>query len=369
MSNTPLLFITIDSLGPEVLEKTETPFLDSVAEMGSSVVDMRSCFPTLTTPMMSTILTGVYPEKHGISSNMVFDKEEKKIKGMLRDLKSPPITDFLYKNNYNILSIQHFMLEHRKGVKHVQVNGNKSEEIREVLEKEMEEKRYDAIFCLYQSLDSVGHRYGPIHPKTIKELEKTDKELQHIYDYLKKKLGEFVIVITSDHSMTLANNPIDLRISEVARALDLKVEIGKVEQHVSYDTDILMLRFPTVPIYAVSEKAKEKIGLLADILKKFKVIDRVYTKEEMKSMHNPEYADLSFCFKKGYSTGLKSREPSSFFGYHGTHHEEPSIFMFKGINDAKKTIEKGSLVDITPTTLDLLNIGTFEHFDGKSLKK
>ncbi|MEA2066013.1 MAG: alkaline phosphatase family protein [Thermotogota bacterium] len=369
MSNIPLLFITIDSLGPEVLEKAETPFLDSIAETGSRVIDMRSCFPTLTTPMMSTILTGVFPEKHKIFSNMVLNKEEKKVEGVLRDLKSPSITDFLHKNNYNILSIQHFMLERREGVKHVQVNGNKPEEIRKTLEREMEEKSFDAIFCLYQSLDSVGHRYGPIHPKTIRELEKTDKELQLISDYLMDKLGEFVAVISSDHSMTLANNPTDLRISAVARVLELKVEMGKVEQKVSDNADILMLRFPTVPIYTLTEKAKEKLGLLVDMLKKFKAIDKVYTKEDMQNMHNPEYADLSFCFKKGYSTGLKSRRPGSFFGYHGTYHEEPSIFMFRGIDDANKTIEKGSLVDITPTTLDLLNIETTKYFDGKSLKK
>lgn len=369
MRNIPLLFVTIDSLGPEVLEKAKTPFLDSIAESGTVVENMKSCFPTLTTPMMSTILTGVFPEKHGIYSNMVFNKKERKVEGVLRDLKSPPITDCLYKNDYNILSVQHFMLQGRKGVNHAQVNGRKCESIRRVIMKEMEENEYDAIFCLYQSLDSIGHQYGPLHHKTIRELEKIDKELQIISDYLKEKLSNFVISITSDHSMSLATNPTDFRMSAINKLIDLEAEMGKVEQYVSDDTDILMLRFPTVPIYAVSEKAKGKIELLADTLKKFKVIDSVYTKEDMKSMHNPEYADLSFCFKKGYSTALKSRKPGSFFGYHGTYHEEPSVFMFKGIDNTEKLVNNGTLVDIAPTTLDLLNIEASEHYDGKSLKK
>ncbi len=369
MKNIPLLFITIDSLGPEVLEKAKTPFLDSIAKNGMAVENMKSCFPTLTTPMMSTILTGVFPEKHGIHSNMVFNKKERKVEGVLRDLKSPPITDCLYENDYNILSVQHFMLQGRKGVKHTQVNGRKSEAIRKVIIKEMEENEYDAIFCLYQSLDSIGHQFGPMHHKTIRELEKIDKELQLINDYLKEKLRDFAIAITSDHSMTLATNPTDFRMSAINKLLDLKAEMGKVEQHVSDDTDILMLRFPTIPICALSEKAKNKLELLANMLDKFKVIDKVYTKEEMKNMHNPEYADLSFCFKKGYSTALKSRKPGSFFGYHGTYHEEPSVFMFKGIDNTKKLINNGTLVDITPTTLDLLNIESSEHFDGKSLMK
>ena len=369
MKNIPLLFVTIDSLGPEVLKKARTAFLDSVAKTGSVVRNMRSCFPTLTTPMMSTILTGVYPEKHGIYSNTILNREEMRVEGRLRDLKRAPITDCLYENNYTILSIQHFMLQGRKGVKHVQVDGNRSNAIRKALTKESKEKKYDAIFCLYQSLDSAGHRYGPLHHKTIRELEEIDGELKLLADFLEETFGEFVIVISSDHSMSLAENPTDLDLGEVIARIGLEAELGKEGKRVSKETDILMLKYPTVNIYTLTEKAMNRTALLVDALRKISVTDRIYTKEEMKKLHNPEYADVAFCLKRGYSNSLKSRRPGSFFGYHGTFHEEPSVFMFRDIHKTKNCVERGTLVDITPTTLDLLNIKSSVDFDGISLKK
>ncbi|HCO69322.1 MAG TPA: hypothetical protein DIT26_01845 [Mesotoga infera] len=369
MRNIPLLFVTIDSLGPEVLMKARTPFLDSIAETGCMVKEMRSCFPTLTTPMMSTILTGVYPEKHGIFSNTVLNRKEMKVEGRLRDLKRQPITDCLYENNYCVLSIQHFMLQGRKGVKHVQVDGNRSSAIRKALLKELEKKKFDAIFCLYQSLDSVGHKYGPLHRKTIRELEEIDSELKLVSDFLEETIGEFVIIISSDHSMSLADSPTDFDLAEVIKSIGLKAELGKEGKSISKETDILMLKYPTVNIYTLTEEAREKKTLLVDTLRKISVIDRIYTEEEMKKLHNREYADIAFCLKRGYSNSLKSKILGSLFGYHGTYHEEPSVFMFRDIHKTKNCIEKGTLVDIAPTTLDLLDIESSVDFDGISLKK
>jgi len=369
MKNIPLLFVTIDSLGPEVLKKARTPFLDSVAETGSVVKNMRSCFPTLTTPMMSSILTGVYPEKHGIFSNTILNREEMRVEGRLRDLKRAPITDSLYESNYTILSIQHFMLQGRKGVKHVQVDGNRSNAIRKALIEESRERTYEAIFCLYQSLDSVGHRYGPLHHKTIRELEEIDGELKLLAEYLEETIGEFVIVISSDHSMSLAENPTDFDLGEVMSSIGLKAELGKEGKRVSKGTDLLILRFPTVNIYTLTEEAIDKTILLENTLRKIAVIDRIYTKDEMKQLHNPEYADVAFCLKRGYSSVLKSRSATSFFGYHGTFHEERSVFMFRDIHKTKNCVESGTLVDIAPTTLDLLDIKPSVDFDGISLKK
>jgi len=369
MKNIPLLFVTIDSLGPEVLEKARTPFLDSIAEIGSTVENMRSCFPTLTTPMMSTILTGVYPEKHGIFSNTILNRKAMKVEGRLRDLTRPPITDCLYENDYSILSIQHFMLQGRKGVKHVQVDGNRSSAIRKALIGEIAEKKYNAIFCLYQSLDSVGHKYGPLHRKTIRELEEIDSELKLVADLLEETVGGFVIVICSDHSMSLADSPTDFDLLETIMSIDLKVELGKEGKKVSEETDVLLLRFPTVNIYTLTEEAREKKALLVDTLRKISVIERIYTEEEMKKLHNREYADIAFCLKRGYSTSLKSKISGSFFGYHGTFHEEPSVFMFRDTHKTKNSVVNGSLVDIAPTTLDLLGIKSSVDFDGISLKK
>ncbi len=43
--------------------------------------------------------------------------------------------------------------------------------------------------------------------------------------------------------------------------------------------------------------------------------------------------------------------------------------MFRDIHKIKNCVERGTLVDIAPTTLDLLDVKSSVDFDGISLKK
>jgi len=88
----PLLFVTIDALGPDLVQKADMPFLKQMISQGASVKNATSCFPTLTTPMMSTILTGMYPQNHGIPANYRLFFEKKEAAGTLRNLKSITIS-------------------------------------------------------------------------------------------------------------------------------------------------------------------------------------------------------------------------------------------------------------------------------------
>jgi len=77
-----VLLISVDGLKPEaVLHAQEhglaLPNLARLAEDGVYSSGVRGVLPTVTYPSHTTLITGVSPAKHGISSNTTFDPYNK----------------------------------------------------------------------------------------------------------------------------------------------------------------------------------------------------------------------------------------------------------------------------------------------------
>ncbi len=70
-----VVLISIDGFMPEYLERTETPHLDRLADEGVLADHLIPVFPTLTFTNHYSIVTGLYPENHGILSNTMYDPE------------------------------------------------------------------------------------------------------------------------------------------------------------------------------------------------------------------------------------------------------------------------------------------------------
>lgn len=61
--------IGIDGVRPDVLAEVPTPVMDSLAASGWYTADARTTTPSVSGPAWSSILTGVWPEKHGVLDN------------------------------------------------------------------------------------------------------------------------------------------------------------------------------------------------------------------------------------------------------------------------------------------------------------
>ncbi|XP_076060627.1 venom phosphodiesterase 2-like isoform X2 [Oratosquilla oratoria] len=71
--NLPLLLIGIDGLRPDFLTPTKAPALYHLASCGVQAKHMTPVYPTYTFPNLYSIVTGLYPESHGIVSNRMYD--------------------------------------------------------------------------------------------------------------------------------------------------------------------------------------------------------------------------------------------------------------------------------------------------------
>src|SRR5882672_12847130 len=70
-----LILISIDGFRWDYLQKYDAPTLRQLAASGVHATRLTPSFPSKTFPNHYTIVTGLYPEHHGIVSNWFFDPE------------------------------------------------------------------------------------------------------------------------------------------------------------------------------------------------------------------------------------------------------------------------------------------------------
>jgi predicted AlkP superfamily pyrophosphatase or phosphodiesterase len=69
----PVILISIDGFRADYLDRGVTPTLASLAASGVRADALRPSFPTLTFPNHYTLVTGLYPDHHGIVDNRMTD--------------------------------------------------------------------------------------------------------------------------------------------------------------------------------------------------------------------------------------------------------------------------------------------------------
>jgi len=69
-----LIIISLDGFRWDYPYIYKLPILDSVAKNGVKAKSLKSCFPTVTFPNHYSIITGLYPDEHGIVQNQFYDK-------------------------------------------------------------------------------------------------------------------------------------------------------------------------------------------------------------------------------------------------------------------------------------------------------
>lgn len=68
-----LVLVSLDGFGAEMLSRVETPNLDRIAAEGVRAEALVPAFPTYTFPSHYTVVTGLYPDHHGIVANTMYD--------------------------------------------------------------------------------------------------------------------------------------------------------------------------------------------------------------------------------------------------------------------------------------------------------
>jgi predicted AlkP superfamily pyrophosphatase or phosphodiesterase len=242
-----LLVISIDGMRPDYVLKADEhglkiPHLRRILKDGAHATGVRGVLPTVTYPSHTTILTGVWPAKHHIYSNVVFDPFDRNLAGWMwyaEDIAVPTLWDAASKAGlitgsvswpvsvgapgirYNIPEFWRAPKmpgEDPKLLRAVSTPGLMSEIEKEVgpyitdlddAEKgDRQRTRYAAAILRNKhaqfmtvhlaSLDHLEHGFGPFSPEANATLEQIDAEVGE----LEAAAPNAVVCVLSDHGFT-----------------------------------------------------------------------------------------------------------------------------------------------------------------------
>ena len=74
-----ILFLTADGFRTDYVEWHNPPHIKQLIAEGVRVIDVKNVFPTVTTPNMTSLVTGAFPRTTGIACNAQYVKEQDKI--------------------------------------------------------------------------------------------------------------------------------------------------------------------------------------------------------------------------------------------------------------------------------------------------
>ncbi|XP_067402851.1 ectonucleotide pyrophosphatase/phosphodiesterase family member 3 [Emydura macquarii macquarii] len=216
----PLILFSMDGFRAEYLQTWNSllPNIEKLKTCGTHSKYMRAAYPTKTFPNHYTIVTGLYPESHGIIDNNMYDVNLKQSFSLSGQAKFDPIwwsgQPIWLTAMYQNLKAGTFFWPGSD----VPINGtypnlyrmyNKSiiyqQRISEVLKwfDGSKSERPDFYTLYIEEPDSSGHSFGPVSGGVIKALQLADEALGMLMEGLKQRnLHNCVnLIVLADHGM------------------------------------------------------------------------------------------------------------------------------------------------------------------------
>lgn len=223
-----VVLVSIDGFRYDYAKLYGAPHLDAIAKTGATAPDgMLPAYPSVTFPNHYTLVTGLYPEHHGIVAMSFYDPARKE-RYAFNDAKT--VTDGSWYRGVPLWS-----LAEKQGMRaacffwpgsEAEIAGARpsyylkyddtvpdEERVDQVVDwlKLPAEKRPHFITLYFGEVDHAGHEYGPNAPETRTAVRHVDSEIGSLRSKLTKLHLPIDLVVVSDHGMAAEKgNWIDL---------------------------------------------------------------------------------------------------------------------------------------------------------------
>jgi predicted AlkP superfamily pyrophosphatase or phosphodiesterase len=244
-----VILISLDGFRPDFYqqERWPAPMLQKMAREGVQADGVRGIFPTRTYPSHTTLVTGVYPNKHQIYNNTIFNPESETTRWYFyyEEIKAKTIWDLVNENggvtanvgwpvtvgapiDYNVVisgalqgsglsedPIRDFTtpeglfeeLEReatgKLDLRYDLSNSNPAKENRvaEMVSYILKKHKPQLITVALQTADSHQHQYGREHPHVDRAVAAVDRALARIVEAVERAgiLDRTAFVISGDH--------------------------------------------------------------------------------------------------------------------------------------------------------------------------
>jgi predicted AlkP superfamily pyrophosphatase or phosphodiesterase len=214
-----VILISFDGFRWDYAERASTPNLDAIAASGVRAEGLIPVFPSKTFPSHYSIVTGLYPENHGIISNIIYDPEFDAIFTLsnreevenTRWWGGEPI--WVTAQKQGLISATLFWPGSEAPVQGVRPTHWRKFDAKMSYEARVDQvlnwldlpppERPSLVTLYIEEVNEVGHRHGPDAPQVVTAVERVDNVLGNLIAGLDERgrRDSTNLVIVSDHGM------------------------------------------------------------------------------------------------------------------------------------------------------------------------
>ena len=253
-----LLLISIDGLRPDSVLQADAhglkiPHLRRILRDGAHASGVRGALPTVTYPSHTTIVTGVWPARHGIYSNVTFDPLGKNFEGWYwysEDIAVPTLWESAAKAGLIVGSVSWPVSVGAKGIRYnvpeywrtqksaddlkllravstpglvaeiAQEAGSYIVDLDDAIPGDWARTRYAAWILRHgkpqlmtvhlAALDHLQHATGPFSPESNHTLEQIDEMVGQLEEAARTVLQDYAVCIVSDHGFSRIDHSLNL---------------------------------------------------------------------------------------------------------------------------------------------------------------
>lgn len=412
--NKKLIILSADAMITEDLELfTTLPGYKKYLENGCMVREVKSIYPTVTYPCHTTMMTGNYPNRHGVTSNFKLQMNEKptpwnwfseviqskdiftacKEKGLTTATVFWPVTgchkdidykipEYVPQNGDTIEEAFRRVGCDEEMLAIVKRNSSLLKEYKHPYVDEfiiqcacdiLREKQPDVILIHPANIDGARHANGVFHEKVNEEVINTDRFVQMLME-VQEELGlaEYTnLVVTSDHGQMDIQRIINLNVILADYGFIDVDENGMVKDWKAFCLSNAL----SANVYLKNpndEVTKQRVFKLLQWLKKEGIygISQVFTKDSVDEKYHLR-GEFSYVIEGDNYTSFGESVTGSLIESFGnkdyrygkaSHGHLPEkgpqpIFMAKGPDFAENVVlQSGRLIDQAPTYARLLGV-------------
>lgn len=370
-----VILISFDGFRWDYANRGITPNLDFIKENGVSAVSLRPSFPTKTFPNHISIITGMYPEHHGIISNNFKDyftgnffaqRDTLEVRNA-RWYRGEAFWETAERQG--IITASYFWpgsevtIPYRRPTyfyyyEHLKPYEDRIDGVIGWLQLPYE-KRPRFITLYFDATDGSGHNFGPNSDEVNGSIMRLDSTLGYFFEKLKEinLIDSANIIVVSDHGMTEISPTRTVNIDKLLEGFEYS----------SGDNGPFMLIEP-------SEKDFENVyKTLKENENHYKVYKREEVPEYLHYSNNPLISKLVIIAENGWGVETnKSLENLNKYGTKGNHGYDNYWMDMNGIFFAygpafKKDYRIGTVnnIDIYPLLCKIFNVVPNQLIDGK----
>ena len=207
-----VLLIGIDGVRPDVLAEVPTPNIDALAAGGWYTAEARTTTPSVSGPSWSSMLTGVWPGKHGVTNNSFTGRDYDSWPGFLTRIERerPELATFAAVDWLPLAELPEGgpvlpdAIDTRvvlNGYDHGWAEGDGEVTAQAVLH--LGQADPDAMFVYLGNPDETSHQHGSIGVEYRDAIALSDRHVGMLIDAVRARPGyaneDWLVLISTDH--------------------------------------------------------------------------------------------------------------------------------------------------------------------------